>query len=206
MASTKIYNEDLVVAQSLLKRDGNITRKYLYQQCYPLFKSIFDNYHTDCETVFEFINEIYILILTPGKQSGRCQLENYRGESSLATWLKTACLFYCYDKYDNKKKIPVVDMPYEKNDEDDEDAGDRLLENASSITMDFTSMYRSDLDAILAMMPNERYRTIIRLRYLENRSNEETAELMEMTMANYYNKHKLAKAQFIKMLKKEEQI
>ena len=206
MASTKIYNEDLLIAQSLLKRDGNVTRKYLYQQCYPLFKSIFDNYHTDCETVFEFINEIYILILTPGKQSGRCQLENYRGESSLATWLKTACLFYCYDKYDNKKKIPVVDMPYEKNDEDDEDAGDRLMENASSITMDFTSMYRSDLDAILAMMPNERYRTIIRLRYLENRSNEETAELMGMTMANYYNKHKLAKAQFIKMLKKEEQI
>lgn len=206
MASTKIYNEDLQVAQSLLKRDGNITRKYLYQQCYPLFKSIFDNYHTDCESVVELINEIYILILTPGKQSGRCQLENYRGESSLATWLKTACLFYCYDKYDNKKKIPVVDMPYEKNNEDDEDAGDRLLDNASSISMDFTSMNRSDLDAILAMMPNERYRTIIRLRYLENRSNEETAELMEMTMANYYNKHKLAKAQFIKMLKKEERI
>ena len=35
-------------------------------------------------------------------------------------------------------------------------------------------------------------------------SNEETAEALGMTMANYYNKHKLAKEQYAKACRKEE--
>ena len=53
-------------------------------------------------------------------------------------------------------------------------------------------------------MPNKRYRNIIRLRYLEQKTNEETAEALGMTMDNYYNKHKLAKAQYEKVCRKEE--
>ena len=34
-------------------------------------------------------------------------------------------------------------------------------------------------------------------------SNEETAETLGMSMDNYYNKHKLAKEQFAKILRKE---
>ena len=34
-------------------------------------------------------------------------------------------------------------------------------------------------------------------------ANEETAELLGMSMDNYYNKHKLAKEQFTNVLKKE---
>jgi DNA-directed RNA polymerase specialized sigma24 family protein len=52
-------------------------------------------------------------------------------------------------------------------------------------------------------MPNQRYRMLIQHRYVDGRSNEETASLMSMTMPNYYNKHKLAKAQFVAALRKE---
>ena len=38
---------------------------------------------------------------------------------------------------------------------------------------------------------------------LEEKSNEETAEILGMSMDNYYNKHKLAKEQFAKILRKE---
>lgn len=202
MSSIRVFEEDLSVAQSILKRDGRVTRDFLYRKCYPLFKSIYDNYFTDSNDVCEFINEIYLLILTPGKETGRCQLENYRGESTLATWIKTACLFYCYHRYEHKKRIPTVEI-ISSNIDDDDDYGDRLLDNSYSTTMDLGSIDRGDLDAIIGTMSNERYRSIIRLRYIENRTNEETAEALGMSMANYYNKHKLAKEQFVSALRKE---
>lgn len=43
----------------------------------------------------------------------------------------------------------------------------------------------------------------LELRYVEEKTNEETAMVLEMTMDNYYNKHKLAKAQFCNILRKE---
>ena len=42
-----------------------------------------------------------------------------------------------------------------------------------------------------------------RIRYLEEKSNEETAEILGMSMENYYNKHKLAKAEYIRVWRKE---
>ena len=167
-----------------------------------MFKSIYNNYFTDNSDVYEFINEIYILILTPNKETGRCQLDNFRGESTLATWLKTACLFYCYHRYERKNRIPIVEIP-NNNDDDNDDYADRLLDNSYSTTMDMSSIDRSDLEVVISTMTNERYRNIIRLRYIERRSNEETAEALGMSMANYYNKHKLAKEQFVIALRKE---
>lgn len=198
----KVYTEDLSIRDALLRRDAQITPAYFYKQCYPLFKSIYDNYHTDCKCVIEFIDEIYLLVMTPGKETGRCQLENYKGESSLTTWLKTACLFYCYHRYERKKRIPTVEIVITDNDDDDGYA-DRFLDNAYSTTIDLSSIDRSDLDVVIDSMPNERYRSIMRHRYVEQRTNEETAEALDMSMTNYYNKHKLAKEQFIKALRKE---
>ena len=53
------------------------------------------------------------------------------------------------------------------------------------------------------MMPNSRYRELIRYRYVEEKTNEETAELLGMSMDNYYNKHRLAKEQLKRILRKE---
>lgn len=72
----RIYFEDLQTAQALIHRDEAVTRKYFYRQCYPLFKSIYDNYYTDCTNCKEFIDEIYIVVLAPSKITGKCQMEN----------------------------------------------------------------------------------------------------------------------------------
>lgn len=198
----KIFTEDLLVRDALLKRDSKVTLDYFYKQCYPLFKSIYDNYYTDSTCVMEFINEIYLLVMTPSKETGHCQLENYKGESSLATWLKTVCLFHCYHHYQHKERMPIVEIVVPES-RDDDDYADRFLDNSYSTTMDLASIERADLDVIIDSMSNERYRSIIRLRYVEQRTNEETAEALNMSMTNYYNKHKLAKEQFVKALRKE---
>lgn len=206
MEVKNIFYKDLQIAKALIERDDGTTRSYLYQQCYPLFKSIYDNYYTDCVTCKEFIDEIYIVVLAPSNVTGKCQMENYRGESTLASWLKTACLYYCYNKYESKSRMPIHEpLTLQVNTEKEVD-GDRMDDRFGSIEMDFSHLNREDALAILRRMPNKRYSEIIRLRYLELLTNEETAKALDMTMDNYYNKHKLAKAQYLRIYRKEERL
>ena len=203
MEVKKIYHEDLQIAKALIKRDNLVTRKYFYQQCYPLFKSIYDNYYTDCTNCKEFIDEIYIVVLAPSKITGKCQMENFRGESTLASWIKTACLYYCYKQYETKEKMPKYERLPNSNAKDNDDDGDRDDAIYGSIEIDFTNLNRQDALIILNQMPNKRYSELIRLRYLELKTNEETAKELGMTMDNYYNKHKLAKEQYERIFRKE---
>lgn len=205
MEVKKIYQEDLQIAKALIKRDNLVTHKYFYQQCYPLFKSIYDNYYTDCKCCKEFMDEIYIVVLAPSKITGKCQMENYRGESTLRTWLKTACLYYCYNKF--KLKPPIFEpLPHdsEKKDDDDDVFGDRSKQEELSNPIDFSGMNRADVEALLSMMPNTRYRNIIRLLYLEQKTHKEVAEALGMSMDNYYNKRILAEKQYKQVCRKEE--
>ena len=198
----KIYDEDLRIAQALINRDEATTRSYLYRHCYPLFKSIFDHFYTDCNNCKEFIDEIYIVVLAPNKKTGKCQMENYRGESTLTSWLKTACLFYCYKQFEIKGKMPKQEQFNHNNGKSDED-GDRIDSIYGSIEIDFSNLNHHDAMAIIGQMPNKRYSELIRLRYLELKTNEETAKALGMTMENYYNRHKLAKEQYERILRKE---
>lgn len=205
MIVKKIFTQDLQIAQSLINKDEMVTRKYFYQQCYPLFKSIFDNYYTDCSTCKEFIDEIYIVVLAPSKATGKCQMENFRGESTLTSWLKTACLYYCYKKYELKQRMPVYEpLPHTAEKEDDEEAfSDRKSDESLSNPIDFSDMNRADVETLLGLMSNVRYRNIIRLLYLEQKSHKETAEALGMSMDNYYNKRILAEKQFKQVCRKE---
>ena len=205
MATLKIYTEDLQIAKALINFDENITRQYYYRDCYPLFKSIFDNYYTDCSSCKEFMDEIYIVVLAPSKFTGKCQMENFKGESTLRSWLKSACLYYCYNKYKLKKRMPIYEpLPQSIiKSSDDEIGSDRFDAIYGSIEIDFGNLNYEDALIILRQMPNRRYSDLIRLRYLEQKTNEETAEALGMTMDNYYNKHKLAKEQYVRIFRKE---
>lgn len=204
MATLRIYTEDLQIARAIINRDEKTTRDYFYVQCYPLFKSIYDNYYTDCTCCKEFMDEIYIVVIAPNK-AGHCQMENFKGESTLTSWLKTVCLYYCYHKFELKKRMPIYEplpCPEEKN-ETKTGGGDIFDNIGDSIDIDFSSLNRSDVMTILGLMPNKRYSSLIKLRYLEQKTHEETAEALGMTMDNYYNKHKLAKQQYMRIYRKE---
>ena len=86
---------------------------------------------------------------------------------------------------------------------DDDESTDRIYAIYGSNDIDFDNLNRQDAIEILNMMPNKRYRNIITMRYLEQKTNEETAEALGMTMDNYYNKHKLAKEQYERVWRKE---
>lgn len=149
------------------------------------------------------MDEIYVVVLAPSKITGKCQMENFKGESSLKSWLKSVCLFYCYGKFELMKRMPHYEpFATENNDYDDSDY--RLEPIYGSIEIDFNNLNYQDAMIILKQMPNKRYSELIRLRHLEQKTNEETAEALGMTMKNYYNKHKLAKKQYLSIYNKEE--
>lgn len=185
-------NEKLAV-EALLRRDPEMTRQVFYVQCYPLFKAVYEKYYTDCADCVEFINEIYIYILTPHQPSGKCYLEAFSFKCHFVHWLKIVAETYCRQLYKKKKEII----------EESIDAGDRLLPDTDSLDINLSSLNAMDISTLLSMMPNERYRQIIRLHYLEDRSIEDTAARLGMTLDNFYNKHRLAKQQFLKILHQE---
>ena len=184
---------DQEIVQAILNKDARITRLYLYEKCYPLFKACFDAYYTDCETCLEFIDEIYLLIMMPRKSTKEPPLRMFGYRCSLTMWLKIIAENYCKQLFAKKLDISATSSSY----------SDRFDTLNNSLNMDLSSIYASDIKKILDMMPNLRYRHLIQLRYLEEKTNEETATALNMTMDNYYNKHKLAKVQFCNILRKE---
>jgi DNA-directed RNA polymerase specialized sigma24 family protein len=129
--------------------------------------------------------------MTPGVKTGKCYLSTFGFSCSLTCWLKIVAENYCHQLF--KKRLEIVDAP--------ERLGDRKMSEPYSPNIE--SLNRHDVEVMLGLMTNDRYRELIRLRYVEEKSNEETAEMLGMSMDNFYNKHKLAKEQFAKVLRKE---
>lgn len=198
---TKVFTEDLEIAQALINRDEKVTRDFFFRQCYPLFKSIYDHYYTDCESCLEFINEMYYVLIIPGKITKRSKIESYRGESTLTNWLKSICIRYCYKRFRIKTQLPFESI--ESSNEEKSNGGNRNLRISGSLQPDMNNVNKNDVSTILSLMPTPRYRELIKLRYIDNMSHEDAAKTLGMTLANYYNKHKLAKEQFTKVLLKE---
>ena len=73
-----------------------------------LSKSIYDNYYTDCKCCKEFMNEIYILVIAPSKTTGRCRMENFRGERILTSWMKAGL---CLLQSRNTKTLMMAKYP-----------------------------------------------------------------------------------------------
>lgn len=184
---------DQEIAKAILRRNTYITKEYLYKKCYPLFKALYNKYETDSLEVKEFIHEIYVFLLTPSKTSKICPLQTYRAEGSLFTWLKLVGRTYCHTQFRKKSSIRIEQI----------DISDIFDSATPSVDIDMSRINRMDVERILELMPNKRYSKLIRLRYLEQKTNEETAAELGMTMDNYYNKHKLAKAQFMKIYNQE---
>ena len=184
---------DREIVSALLSRNRYVTEAYFYRKCYPLFKACFDKYYTDCENCIEFINEIYLYLMLPNPESHESYMQRFSFRCSLTGWLKIVAETYCYQLFRKKGEIIQESL----------DDTDRFTELADSMPIEHSSFANEDLKHVLAMMPNMRYRELIRLRYVESYSNEETAEKLGMSMDNYYNKHLLAKKQFVTALRKE---
>lgn len=184
---------DQEIVKAILNRDAFVTKEYLYRKCYPLFKAIYDKYYTDCESPIELTNEIYVYILMPHRETHRSKLQDFGFRCTLTTWLKIITENYCRQLFSIRMEI----------DKDSDVNSDRNTPQDESLSQSTQNFNMTDAYKILSMMPNQRYAKLIEYRYINEKSNEETAVLLGMNMANYYNCHKRAKAQYCAILRKE---
>lgn len=183
--------DDHQVVAWLLKRIGWATNEFLYGKCYPIFKALYVKFYTDSSDIMDFIHDIYVDIIGDRKRSDTCKLQTFNYQSSLYTWMGVVSSRYCFLKY--KKQIYTDSL----------DDGDRNFEILVSNPINENIFDRDDLEKIMNMIANDRYRQLIQLRYMQGLSNEETALQLNMSMDVYYNKHRLAKVRFVSALKKE---
>lgn len=184
---------DREIVAALIHRDYAVTEAFFYRKCYPLFKSCFDGYYTDCESAVEFINEIYLYLMIPNQQTGQSYMQRFSFRCTLTSWLKIVAQTYCYQLFKKREGIFEESM----------DDGDRFEEISDSLSVEHSHFDREDLNRVLQMMPNLRYRELIRLKYVDELPSDEVAKRLGMTLENFYNKHLLAKKQFLTALKKE---
>lgn len=93
---------DRQIVQAILDRDTTITKEFLYRKCYPLFKAAYDKYYTDCKSCIELINEIYVYIMVPHKETHVSKLAGFGFRCSLTMWLKVVTENYCHQLYAHK--------------------------------------------------------------------------------------------------------
>ncbi len=189
---------DQEVVKGILDRDTRITRLYLYMKCYPLFNALYNKYYTDCESCVEFINDVYLYLMTPNESTGRCYLSTFSFGCSLPCWLKIVVANYCHQLF--RRKIDVVSID-DSEQEENGSLADRLP--VDSVTMDTDELTKEDAAIVLHLMPNPNYRSLIRYFVVEEKSNEETAALLGITMGNYYNTKRRAIRQCKEVLRKE---
>ncbi|MFG6426113.1 MAG: sigma-70 family RNA polymerase sigma factor [Muribaculaceae bacterium] len=184
---------DRQIVKAILDRDASVTKEFLYRRCYPLFKAVYDKYYTDCDSCFELINEIYVYIMIPQRKTGVSKIASFGFKCTLTLWLKIVVENYCHQLYARRIEVNL----------DSDVSSDRIIPDDESLTVNTRNIDMEDLHKILNMMPNQRYRQLIEYRYVDEKSNEETAMLLAVTLANYYNMHKRAKAQYCEVLRKE---
>lgn len=220
---------DQVVVRGILDRDARITRLYLYEKCYPLFKALYTRYYTDCEDCLEFINAIYLYLMVPNEGTGKCYLEGFGFGCSLTWWIKINATNYCRQLFRKRVDVEenideedeldeeilaggdyrqlfhtrkdVVSLDGTDQDEENEYWADRFLVDTDTINTD--ELDKEDVATVLHLMESPNYRELIRCKYIKEMSHTETAKMLGMTMANYYNAHKRAKAQCKEVLRKE---
>lgn len=193
------YNEinvdllpDRVIVQAILQRNKDITYKYFYKKCYPLFKSVYLKYYTDCESCVEFINTIYVLIMTPGKKTGVAPLARFGYRCTLTLWLKLVSENYCKKMF--KRKVNTIPAP---------ETDSEKIYNCGHVEIDMGTLNRLDIEKVLNQISPERYRLIIKYIYIDGLSIEEAARELNMSKYNFSNKKILATAKFVTILKKE---
>ena len=93
---------DQEIVKAILRRDTEITKEFLYRKCYPLFAAIHSKYYTGCETPIELINEIYVYILLPQRETHRSKLQDFGFRCTFTLWLKIVTENYCRQLFEKR--------------------------------------------------------------------------------------------------------
>lgn len=162
---------DQEIISSLIAHDPKVTAQFFFKDCRPLFLSaIRREFGTQIVDYDEIISEIYILLM----ENDAKKLRSFKFKSTPYQWLKTIATRYCQLL---KSKAKVID-----------DESQEPLNNSGKVfSLAESSQARMDMETLLRQMKNQRYALVVRLLMLEDRTPEEVARQLSVTVDNLYN-------------------
>ena len=167
---------DRQVVQALLDRDEKVTSMFFFEEMKPVIAHHFKSFYTDCSSVEELTSQLYLHLLTPSVATGKCGLESFRFDSSLAGWFYRVTRNYCCARYRKNGQDEAVTQPLTNVD---------VYLTEDIITKDLD---RADLQVVLGRISaghkNENFAKAIRLRYIDDLSIEDTAKALNVSRRN----------------------
>lgn len=162
---------DQEIISSLIAHDPKVTAQFFFKDCRPLFISIirrvFGNQIVDYD---EIISELYVLLM----ENDARKLRTFKYESTLFQWLKTIAVRHCLEL---KRRGKVIDNESQES----------LVNSGKNLSYVESSQAKMDVESLLRQMNNERYALVIHLLMIEEKSPEEVAKQLSITVANLYN-------------------
>ncbi len=162
---------DIEIIASLIAHDPKVTAQFFFKDCRPLFISIirrvFGNQIVDYD---EIISELYVLLM----ENDVRKLRTFKNESSLFQWLKTIAVRHCLEL---KRRGKVIDN----------ESQEPLVNSGKNLSYVESSQAKMDVESLLRQMNNQRYALVIHLLMIEEKSPEEVAKQLSITVANLYN-------------------
>lgn len=175
------------IIDGLIARDGEITQKFFFEDCKPLFRSIIKSvfsYEVDYD---EFVSEFYIYLIEDDAR----RLKKYEGRSSIFQWMKIVAIRYFVAKrkrmIEDRSSEPLYRKPTESEIYDDERRNEAVM----------------DLQRLFKLMPNKRFVYVIKRLVLEDAEPQDVADELDVTVANLYNIKKRAIAELTDIALKE---
>lgn len=162
---------DQEIITSLIAHDPKVTAQFFFKDCRPLFISIirrvFGNQIVDYD---EIISELYVLLM----ENDARKLRTFKYESTLFQWLKTIAVRHCLEL---KRRGKVIDN----------ESQEPLVNSGKNLSYVESSQAKMDVESLLRQMNNQRYVLVIHLLMIEEKSPEEVAKQLSITVANLYN-------------------
>ena len=162
---------DQEIISSLIAHDPKVTAQFFFKDCRPLFISIirrvFGNQIVDYD---EIISELYVLLM----ENDARKLRTFKNESTLFQWLKTIAVRHCLEL---KRRGKVIDN----------ESQEPLVNSGNNLSYVESSQAKMDVESLLRQMNNQRYVLVIHLLMIEEKSPEEVAKQLSITVANLYN-------------------
>ena len=162
---------DQEIVKALIGRDSRVTAQFFFKDCRPLMLSIiyrvFDKQKVDYD---EVISELYIYLMANDAR----RLRQFKFESTLYQWLKTTTIRFCL-------KLKTDGMVI------DNESQEPLINSGREFSSTESSQARIDMETLLRQMKNQRYALVIRLLMIDDRTPEEVARQLCVTVDNLYN-------------------
>lgn len=167
--STPMTDQEII--SSLVAHDPKVTAQFFFKDCRPLLLSVIRRvFGTQIVDYDEVISEIYVLLM----ENDAKKLRSFKFESTLYQWLKTIAIRHCLLL---KNKAKVIDN----------ESQEPLINSGREFSSTESSQARIDMETLLRQMKNQRYALVIRLLMIDDRTPEEVARQLCVTVDNLYN-------------------